>query len=111
MVAQWRSLTEFATDLNVPIERAREMAQRSLIDREVWPRVVESAMRRGLAGITLHRLEATGGIEYKIDETKPKAKHAPKPDHHRTARRGGATLAAVHRCAVTRNPSSSLERR
>lgn len=56
LVERWPSLSEFADDLGVPYDTAKGMRRRGAIDSSYWTRVVASASRRGLAGVTYERL-------------------------------------------------------
>src|SRR5262249_17739950 len=82
IITAWGSLAQFASDIAAPYERAREMAQRAVIERAYWPAATAAAGRAGV-GLTIERLEETAGIPYAVDESKPTAKHAPRPENRR----------------------------
>lgn len=56
IINRWPSLTDFAADLSIAYGTAKAMRRRGSIPSDYWPVVVQSAARRGIAGISLERL-------------------------------------------------------
>lgn len=56
IINRWPSLGEFAADLSIAYGTAKAMRRRGSIPSEYWPGVVQSAARRGIAGVSLERL-------------------------------------------------------
>jgi hypothetical protein len=53
IIAQWPSLGDFAADLGVSYNTAKQMRFRNSIAPFHWPALVEAAERRGISGVTL----------------------------------------------------------
>jgi len=52
LLGLWPSLTDFASDIRVPLKNASAMKARGSINVDYWPDVVAAAERRGFEGVT-----------------------------------------------------------
>lgn len=53
IIDRWGTLAQFARDVGVPYERAKQWRHRNSIPAKYWQRVIDSAQRREIAGIDL----------------------------------------------------------
>lgn len=52
LIARWKTITEFASEVGCGYEAARQMRRRESIAPEHWPRVIEASAARGIEGVT-----------------------------------------------------------
>lgn len=56
LMGLWPTLTDFASDIRIPVKHASAMKTRGSINVDYWPDVIAAAERRGFAGVTYERL-------------------------------------------------------
>ncbi len=56
LLGLWPTLTEFASDIRVPLKNVSAMKARDSINVDYWPELIAAAERRGFAGVTYERL-------------------------------------------------------
>lgn len=70
IIGLWKSLRQFADDIDVPYVTAQMMHFRDSINPEHWDRVVEAAEKRGFDQVTLELLQRL----YKARKAKGRAR-------------------------------------
>lgn len=56
LISRWPTIVAFSGDLDVPYQTAAAMKRRGSIDAEYWPKVIEKAAERDIAGVTWEAL-------------------------------------------------------
>jgi hypothetical protein len=72
IIELWPNRADFARDVDVSYQTARQWHARDGIPVRYWPAVIEAARERGLDGVTLEVLvasKAAAGAESSVDET------------------------------------------
>jgi hypothetical protein len=76
LLGLWPTLTEFASDIRVPLKNVSAMKARGSINVDYWPDVVAAAERRGFDGVTYKRLAL---MHAKRPQAQPASTEAPAP--------------------------------
>lgn len=62
IIDRWDTLTQFARDVGVPYERAKQWRHRGSIPAKYWSRVMSAAARRDISGIDLNALYSASQV-------------------------------------------------
>lgn len=58
IISLWPRLADFASDIGVPENTAKQMRTRNSINARYWPALVRAAQSRGIDGVTFEDLNA-----------------------------------------------------
>jgi hypothetical protein len=62
LIANWRTIGEFAADVGCGYEAARKMAARESVAPRHWSSVVAAAERKGVPGVTIEWLASLHAV-------------------------------------------------
>lgn len=68
LIDMWPSIAEFAADLDVGYEAAKQMRRRNSVAVEHWPRLMEACRQRGISGINAEHMVAMHTVSPRPEE-------------------------------------------